>query len=95
MSDGPGPGSRRVYHIRVEGALAETWSAWFDGIDMEQEMGEGGARTTVLTGALDHAALHGILDRIRDLNLKLISVTGSRGSSTPSPITHQNHPPGP
>ena len=47
-----------------------TWSAWFDGLDVTTEGGQ-----SVLTGELaDDAALHGVLAKIRDLGLQLISV---------------------
>ena len=67
------------YEIRVEGHLDRgRWSPWFDG--MQVHPAEDG--TTVLSGAVaDQAALHGLLERIRDLNLTLISVARS-GSST-------------
>lgn len=61
-----------VYAIRVEGALAERWSAWFAGLEVCREP-DG---NTLLRGVLaDQAALHGVLARIRDLNLVLISVS--------------------
>jgi hypothetical protein len=58
------------YEIRVEGHLSKTWSTYFEGLSIQHEAdGE-----SVLTGTLDQAALHGILVKIRDLNLILISV---------------------
>ncbi len=63
-----------IYEIRVEGRLDANWSDWFDGMRVTPERGD--ARVTILTGAVvDQAALHGILTRIRDLNLVLISVS--------------------
>jgi hypothetical protein len=91
MTDGILSGSRQVYQIQLEGVLAETWSAWFEGLDLEHRIDAGGLHTTVLTGALDHSALHGILAKIRDLNLKLISISASH-ASVPGQITHRNHP---
>lgn len=59
------------YEIQVEGHLPSTWSNWFEGLDVQ--CGPGG--DSILSGPLpDQAALHGILAKIRDLNLKLISV---------------------
>ena len=58
------------YHIQVQGRLDESWSAWFDGLAIAFEDG-----VTTLTGALaDQAALRGVLVRIWDLNLAVISV---------------------
>ena len=59
------------YEIRVVGRLAARWSAWFDGLTVAaQDDG-----TTVITGpVVDQAALHGLLQRLRDLGLPLISV---------------------
>ena len=59
------------YEIRVHGVLDERWCAWFDGMQLTREPGD----VTVLTGPLtDQAALHGLLTRIRDLALPLLSV---------------------
>ena len=58
-----------VYEIRVGGILDLSWSEWLDGVTVTQlESGE-----TLLSGQfVDQAALHGLLNRIHDLNLKLI-----------------------
>jgi hypothetical protein len=60
-----------IYQIRLEGQLGPDWSEWFEGLDITlQRNGE-----TVLSGPLpDQAALHGVLARIRDLGIVLISV---------------------
>ena len=63
--------SREWYEIRVEGRLPSDWSNWFEGLDIQS----GPSGDSILSGPLaDQAALHGVLAKIRDLNLKLISV---------------------
>jgi hypothetical protein len=60
------------YEIRVSGHLDQRWSDWFAGLKLSHLEG----KETLLSGPLaDQAALHGLLERIRDLNLTLISVT--------------------
>jgi hypothetical protein len=60
-----------IYQIRLEGHLDERWSAWLDGVVVSHEQ-DG---TTLLCGALiDQAALFGVLIKIRDLDLLLLSV---------------------
>jgi len=62
---------KEFYEIRVKGHLAPSWSEMFDGMQIILTP-DGG---TTLSGAVaDQAALHGLLARIRDLNLILISV---------------------
>ena len=59
------------YEIRVEGQLPSDWSNWFEGLDIRC----GSPGESILSGPLaDQAALHGVMAKIRDLNLKLISV---------------------
>jgi hypothetical protein len=59
------------YEIHVEGYLSSRWSDWFAGLDIIQ----GSNNETILTGELqDQADLHGVLMKIRDLHLVLISV---------------------
>jgi hypothetical protein len=60
------------YEIRLQGHLEARWAAWFDGLTVSQES-DG---TTVIRGSVaDQAALHGLLQRVRDLGLPLVSVT--------------------
>ena len=71
-----------VYEIRVEGHLAQRWSDWFEGLTVHTDSGG----ETTLTGWLaDQAALFGVLAKIHNLNLVLISVSRSlpkSGSTT-------------
>ena len=61
-----------VYQIRIKGHLGPQWTDWFEGMTITLE--ENG--DTLLTGpVVDQAALHGLLRRVRDLGLPLISVT--------------------
>ena len=65
----PDPG---WYRIRIQGRLEPRWSSWFDG--MSVTAAEDG--TTVLRGHVDdQAALHGLIQRVRDLGLTLLEVT--------------------
>ena len=59
------------YEICIKGRLGDRWAAWFDGLEIT-DPGDG---TTVLRGpVLDQAALHGLLQRLRDVGLTLISL---------------------
>jgi len=60
------------YEIRLKGHLETRWAAWFDGLSLTHES-DG---TTVIHGPIvDQAALHGVLQKVRDLGLPLVSVT--------------------
>jgi hypothetical protein len=67
------PGSKRpdIYQIILQGHLSSQWSDWFDGFTITlDERGQ-----TILTGpVIDQAALHGLLKKVRDLGLPLISI---------------------
>jgi len=59
------------YEIRVKGRLEPHWSDWFDGFELVQHADD----ETTLTGlVLDQPALHGLLAKVRDLGLPLLSV---------------------
>lgn len=61
-----------LYQIRIEGLLDSSWSDWFDGLAISYAADD----STILAGPLpDQAALHGVLNKIRDLGLTLISVS--------------------
>jgi hypothetical protein len=63
-------GTRTVYRIVVRGELSERYAVAFEGMEMEVESGR-----TILTGEIiDEPHLHGILDRIGSLGLRLLSV---------------------
>lgn len=63
--------SATVYNIKIEGCLDESWSDWFDGLAIKPEPGG----ETSITGLVrDQAALIGLINRIHDLGLVLISV---------------------
>ena len=58
------------YTIKMEGCLDKKWVDWFEGMEMNYE-----GEATVLRGPVaDQAALHGLIARVRDLNLVLLSV---------------------
>ncbi len=60
------------YEIKIRGYLDPSWSDWFAGCKFTHLEGD----ATLISGVLpDQGALHGLLERIRDLNLQLISVT--------------------
>jgi hypothetical protein len=60
-----------VYHIRIKGQLDGSWGDWLGGLVVTPEA----KGDTILTGPIvDQAALHGLLKRVRDLGMPLISV---------------------
>jgi hypothetical protein len=65
------PSQPMVYQIRIEGHLGQHWSDWFGGLTITlEDNGE-----TLLTGpVVDQAALHGLLKKVRDLGMPLLSV---------------------
>lgn len=60
-----------IYQIRVKGLLDSQWSDWFDGLTIKPDQDD----TTLITGpVIDDAALHGLLKKVRDSGMRLISV---------------------
>jgi hypothetical protein len=71
------------YEIRVKGHLGSRWSAWFDGLTVTTE--DDGI--TVITGpVVDQSALHGLLQKLRDVGIPLLSLT-----QLPSAPTHHTN----
>jgi len=64
------PGQPMVYQIRIKGHLGREWTNWFSGLTITLDNGE-----TLLTGSVvDQAALQGVLKKVRDLGMPLLSV---------------------
>ena len=77
IADGPG-----WYEIRFQGHLDDRWSPLFDGLSLEPQP-DG---VSLLRGrVVDQAALHGVLARLRDLGLPLLSVARDLGDASPDP----------
>jgi hypothetical protein len=72
---GTDPSRPEVYQIRIKGHLGHQWADWFGGLSITLE--DNG--DTVLTGpVVDQAALHGLLKKVRDLGMPLLSVNKER-----------------
>ncbi len=89
----PTPDSREAgrYEIRLTGHLDARWATWFDGLTVRRES-DG---TTVITGQIpDQAALHGLLQRVRDLGLPLVSVkqVAADAAEIPAPEPRSTDP---
>ena len=64
-----------VYEIKVNGHLGEQWSPWFEGLKITTGFDEDGIPVTTFKGLIvDQSALHGVIARIRDIHMPLISV---------------------
>jgi len=75
-----------VYQIRIKGQLSSQWTNWFGGLSVTLE--ENG--DTLLTGeVVDQAALHGLLRKVRDLGMPLLSVIGVQPGRTVTPVVEQ------
>lgn len=78
----------RHYEIRVKGRLAPRWSAWFDGLIVETDAADG---TTAIRGSVvDQAALHGLLQKLRDIGIPLVSLTMLASNTSTEPTAHPN-----
>jgi hypothetical protein len=83
------PGQSPVYQIRIKGHLGREWADWFEGLTLTAlDNGE-----TLLTGAVvDQAALHGVLRKVRDVGLPLLSVVCVKpGQADASDVNETHH----
>jgi hypothetical protein len=65
------PGQLNVYQIRIKGHLSDQWTGWFEGLTITLEVNG----DTLLTGpVVDQAALFGLLKKVRDVGIPLISI---------------------
>ena len=65
------PGQPPIYQIRIKGHLGHDWTDWFEGLSITLEDNS----ETLLTGpVIDQAALHGLLKKVRDVGMPLLSV---------------------
>ena len=72
------------YEIRVKGRLAPRWSAWFDGLAVTAA--DDG--TTVISGPVaDQSALHGLLQKLRDVGIPLLSLTEASSDAATTTTT--------
>ena len=68
------PNSPDVYEIRIKGLLDEHWQHWFEGMALITAEDDDPDSTVLVGPIADQPALHGLLEKIRDLNLTLLSV---------------------
>jgi len=78
MSDGKDYDTPAVYQVHVKGVLDPSWSDWFDGFTITSSEDE----TELMGMVADQAALHGILTKLNDLGLPLVSVSQTRPGKT-------------
>ena len=78
----PSPPNGSWYEIRIQGRLDSRWAAWLDGMTVDPE---GDGITLIRGPVIDQPALHGLLARLRDLSVPLISVTPVDPVPAPSP----------
>jgi hypothetical protein len=71
------------YEIRLKGHLDARWAAWFDGLSLTHDSD---GTTTISGQVVDQAALHGLLQKVRDVGLPLVSVTPVDPAQPDAPI---------
>jgi hypothetical protein len=88
INSGSGPGQPLVYQIRIKGQLGREWTDWFGGLTIRlTDNGE-----TLLTGpVVDQAALHGLLRKVRDLGVPLLSVSCVEPGLAEAPDVNETH----
>ena len=82
------PGQSMFYQIRIKGHLGRQWTDWFGGLTLTlEDNGE-----TLLTGpVIDQAALHGLLKKVRDVGMPLLSVMCVKPGQADASDVNENH----
>src|SRR6058998_3703270 len=82
------PSEPMIYQIRIKGHLGRQWTDWFEGLTITlEDNGE-----TLLTGpVIDQAALHGLLRKVRDLGMPLLSVIRVQPGLAEAPDVNETH----
>ena len=89
INSGSDPGQPLVYQIRIKDQLGRQWTDWFEGLTLTlEDNGE-----MLLTGpVIDQAALHGVLRKVRDLGMPLLSVLRvTPGQADASDVNETHH----
>jgi len=91
MPDDPSPrsdpGQPAVYQVRVRGHLHDRWADWPSGLSITRE--ESGD-TVLMVRVLDQAALHGLLRKLRDVGVPLVSINPAGSGQTGIPSSEEN-----
>jgi hypothetical protein len=82
-----GPQSPARYEIRVDGVLGKRWTAWFEDLQISSD----GSQTVICGWLPDQPALHGVLAKVRDLGLSLVSVRRLNPGTSPIPTSSAPH----
>lgn len=77
------------YEVRLKGHLDPRWSAWFDGLMLTEDSD---GTTVIHCSAIDQAALHGLLQKVRDIGLPLVSATRVDPNHPAVHPTHNRRP---
>lgn len=77
-----GPDHPMIYQIRIEGHLGSQWTDWFEGLTITLE---DNGDTLLTCPVVDQAALHGLLRKVRDLGMPLLSVNRIESDQAQSP----------
>ncbi len=81
---------RERYEIRIKGHLDARWATWFDGLSLTSEAD---GTTSIQGTVIDQAALHGLLQKVRDLGLTLVSVMHVEADERDLAAVEQRKPP--
>ena len=78
-------GQPEIYELRIKGHLGDQWADWFEGATITLESS---GETLLICQVIDQAALHGLLRKVRDLGMPLLSVTRSHLSQAEASDRH-------